>query len=65
MSVVTHTVMEASLIDVASGREEKPTYRVEGYISWRKSDLEFYRQLFEKIATGAKPLAASKAIQAD
>jgi hypothetical protein len=59
MLVVTHTVMEASLIDVASGREERPTYRVEGYISWRKSDLEFYRELFEELAKNPTPLGAS------
>jgi hypothetical protein len=58
MLVVTHTVMEASLIDVASGREEKPTYRVEGYISWRKSDLEFYRVLFEELARHSVSLDA-------
>jgi hypothetical protein len=58
MLVVTHTVMEASVIDVASGREEKPTYRVEGYISWRKSDLEFYCELFEDLAKRSTPLSA-------
>jgi hypothetical protein len=47
--VVTHYVSEASVIDVASGKETKPRYRVDGYLSWRKSDIEFYRELFEDL----------------
>jgi hypothetical protein len=57
--IVTHHVSEASVIDVASGKESKPRYRVDGYLSWRKSDLEFYRELFEELAekSTAMPVA--------
>ena len=48
--VVTHYVSETSVIDVASGKETKPRYRVDGYLSWRKSDIEFYRELFEALS---------------
>lgn len=60
MLVVTHTVMEAALIDVASGREEKPTYRVEGYISWRRSDLEFYKEMFGELSKRSTPFATQQ-----
>lgn len=59
--IVSHYVSETSVIDVASGKETKPQYRVDGYVSWRKSDLEFYRELFEKLARESIPIQQRKA----
>ena len=50
MLVVSHSVTEASLIDIASGQESTPVYHVEGYLSWRESDIRFYSELFESLA---------------
>jgi hypothetical protein len=58
--IVSHYVSESSVIDVASGKEAKPQYRVDGYVSWRKSDLEFYRELFEKLARESTPIVQRK-----
>jgi hypothetical protein len=58
--IVSHYVSESSIIDVASGKETKPQYRVDGYVSWRKSDLEFYRELFEKLAKESTSMPQSK-----
>jgi len=58
--IVSHYVSESSVIDVASGKETKPQYRVDGYVSWRKSDLEFYRELFEKLARESIPIQQRK-----
>jgi hypothetical protein len=46
MVVVTHTVSEISKVDASTGEQQKPEYRVEGYVSWRRADVEFYKDLF-------------------
>lgn len=54
--IVTHSVAKLVSIDGASGKTAKPTYVVEGYVSWRAADVEFYRDLFSELAEQAKTL---------
>jgi hypothetical protein len=57
---VTHSVAEEALID-ASGKEHKRSYRVQGYVSWRKSDLAFYQRLFSRLAESTTTLDRANA----
>jgi hypothetical protein len=54
--IVAHFISKAIGIDGASGKHTKPTYVVEGYMSWRSADIEFYRGLFSQLAGQAKAL---------
>jgi hypothetical protein len=54
--IVAHFISKATGIDGASGKHTKSTYVVEGYISWRPADIEFYRGLFAQLAGQAKAL---------
>lgn len=48
--VVTHTVSEVARVDVSTGEQDRSDYRVDGYVSWRKADIEFYRELFIELS---------------
>jgi hypothetical protein len=47
--VVSDTVMEASKIDVGTSAKGRPTYSVDGYLSWRKADVEFYLRVWSDL----------------
>jgi len=48
--VVTHTVSEVATVDVSTGEQDHSDYRVDGYVSWRRADVEFYRELFIELS---------------
>lgn len=54
--IVAHFISKATGIDGASGKRTQSTYVVEGYMSWRPADIEFYRGLFSQLAGQAKAL---------
>ncbi len=47
---VVHTVSETRVIDIASPSRRAHGFRVDGYLSWRRSDVSFYSQLFDQLA---------------
>ena len=42
--VVAQNVFETSRVDKAGSKKKSSSYVVEAYISWRESDLAFYRR---------------------
>ncbi len=54
--IVAHSISKTAGIDGASGQQTKPTYVIEGYISWRLADIEFYHGLFDQLERQANPL---------
>lgn len=56
--IVAHFISKATGIDGPSGKQTKSTYVVEGYMSWRPADIEFYRDLFSQLAGQAKALTS-------
>jgi hypothetical protein len=50
--IVVHSISQATGIDNVSGKHTKSTYYVEGYVSWRPPDVEFYRAHFNELALG-------------
>ncbi|MFL6254651.1 MAG: hypothetical protein ACJ74T_06490 [Pyrinomonadaceae bacterium] len=55
--IVAHSVSKTAGIDCASGTPTKATYVVEGYVSWRKADVEYYRGLFSDLDEQARTLS--------
>lgn len=54
--IVAHSVSKLASIDRALGAPTKATYVIEGYVSWRKADVEFYRGLFSELDDQARAL---------
>jgi hypothetical protein len=54
--IVAHFVSLTSSIDSVSGRTTTSTYTVDGYLSWRRADVQFYRELFEHLAESPRQL---------
>jgi hypothetical protein len=50
---VAHGVSETSVVDIASPQRTGRIYRVEGYLSWRTADVEFYSALFDWLSEQA------------
>jgi hypothetical protein len=50
--IVAHSISQATGIDNVTGKRTKSTYYVEGYMSWRPSDIKFYCDLFDQLAVG-------------
>jgi hypothetical protein len=50
--IVAHFISQATGIDNASGRHTTSTYYVEGYMSWRPSDIKYYHDIFNQLAAG-------------
>lgn len=48
--IVAHSISQATGIDNVSGKQTKSTYYVEGYVSWRRPDMEFYCAHFDELA---------------
>jgi len=47
---VAHFIWRFSGIDNASGREMRSGVSVDGYLSWRPADVQFYRAVFKRLA---------------
>lgn len=54
--LVAHFISLKTDIDTASGKPTSSTLTVDGYLSWRPSDVEFYRRLFRRLADLSTPL---------
>lgn len=55
---VVHHVFDKSNYDALSGENSspEPEYQLEGYFSWRKSDLKYYEDLFDELVAQNKGL---------
>ena len=56
---VAHRVYETSVIDIATPRRTTQTW-VEGYLSWRHADVQFYLALFHWLAEQATEIQSSQ-----
>jgi hypothetical protein len=57
--VVAHFISRATGIDTASGKHTRSTHLMEGYLSWRISDVKFYLQLFDKLLASSREFTYS------
>jgi len=55
--IVAQSISKLAGIDCTSGKPTTSTYVIEGYVSWRTADVEFYRGLFAELAEQAKALS--------
>lgn len=55
--IVTHAVSESKLVDRDSSKEGPATFRVDGYISWRPSDISFYDAVFADLNANSKSMS--------
>jgi hypothetical protein len=46
---VAHSVSEVAIIDISSPRRTTLAFRVDGYLSWRMADVQFYSDLFDRL----------------
>lgn len=46
--IVTHSVDETILVDNITGKHKENNIQVSCYVSWRQSDIEYFKDLFDK-----------------
>jgi hypothetical protein len=52
---VAHFISQSNVYDTATGKAGKVNYSIEGYLSWRYSDVAFYKDLFDQMVNGSSP----------